>query len=281
MKFAPTVLMCFAAFAASDVRSEDPPPKSSHDTRMIASHGHRIAFHVTPGRQPAIVLDAGGGMDSTYWDALVPELAKRTGREIITYDRAGFGASDEVKGPWSLRSATDDLAAGLTRLGATHGVILVAHSLAGEIATSLALQRPKWLAGAVLVDANVPEFFNDAVIEQTMAQYAPAVQAARAAPTSKEARQLVALADSFVETHRAFHKMAWPDAVPVVVIVSEKTPFEGVPDAAQWWRDAHAQFAKAGPGRRLVVADRSSHDVAHDRPDTIVQAVVDLAGDKR
>jgi len=111
------------------------------------------------GASPAIVLDAGGGLDARYWDTLVPELAKRTGREIITYDRAGFGTSDEVSGPWNLQSATDDLANGLAKLGATQGVIMVSHSLAGEIATELAIQHPHWLAGAVLVDANVPDFF--------------------------------------------------------------------------------------------------------------------------
>src|ERR1700704_17889 len=69
---------------------------------LIDVDGHKIAFHVTPGHGPIIVLDAGGGLDSSYWDAFVPELAKRTGSEIITYDRAGFGASDNVDGFWNV-----------------------------------------------------------------------------------------------------------------------------------------------------------------------------------
>lgn len=248
-------------------------------TRLIASNGHEVAFHIAPGRLPAIVLDAGGGLDSTYWDKLVPEISKRTGREVITYDRAGFGASDEVRGPWNLQSATDDLANGLEALGATKGVILVSHSLAGEIATTLALRHPKWLDGAVLVDANVPEFFTDDVIAIMGQQYAPAVQAAKAAPDSKEARQLISLAASFSETSKAFHELAWPQAVPAIVIVSEQTPFD-TPTAAQWWRDAHSQFVKGVHNRRLVVAERSSHDVVHDRPDVIIAAIANLAAGK-
>jgi pimeloyl-ACP methyl ester carboxylesterase len=248
-------------------------------THMIARDGHRTAFHVTPGRSPIIVLDAGGGLDSTYWSALVPVLAKQTGSEIITYDRAGFGASDEVKGPWDVKSATADLANGLEELGATQDVILVSHSIAGEIATYLVRQHPDWISGAVLVDANIPEFFSDAEIGRMTKVYAPIIKAAKASPPTNASRQLLAVTASFPETSRAFHKLAWPNSVPVIVIVSEKTPFE-TPQDAQLWRDAHRQFAERAANRQLVIADRSSHDVAHDRPDVIEKAIADMIARK-
>jgi pimeloyl-ACP methyl ester carboxylesterase len=245
-------------------------------THLIDVDGHKIAFHVTPGHAPTIVLDAGGGLDSSYWDAFVPELAKRTGSEVITYDRAGFGASDDVTGAWNVHSATRDLAVGLEKLHATHHVVLVSHSIAGEIATYLVGQHPEWFVGAVLVDANVPDFFTADEITKMMAIYEPILASTRAAPPSKPGRQLLAVADSFVETSREFHGVAWPASVPAIVIVSEKTPFEAAADA-QWWKDAHAQFAKHAPNRRLVSAAGSSHDVVHDRPDVILSAISDMA----
>ncbi|MGW7002652.1 alpha/beta fold hydrolase [Streptomyces sp. NPDC054933] len=54
-----------------------------------------------------------------------------------------------------------------------------------------------------------------------------------------------------------------------------KTPFD-TPEDAQLWRDAHQQFVKAAPNRRLVVAERSSHDIPIDRPDVVVSAVDDM-----
>lgn len=255
-------------------------PSGAASTQMIAREGHRTAFHVTPGHLPVIVLDAGGGLDSTYWDTLVPVLAKRTGSEIITYDRAGFGASDEVKGPWDLKSATADLANGLKVLGATHDVILVAHSIAGEIATYLAHQHADWIAGAVLVDANVPEFFTDREINRLIELYAPLLEAAKAAPPTIASRQLLAVSASFPETTRAFHRTSWPHSIPAIVIVSEKTPFEA-PEDVQAWRDAHREFAAGASNRQLIVAEKSSHDVAHDRPDVIVKAIADMIARKR
>ena len=86
----------------------------------------------------------------------MPEIARQTGAQIITYDRVGVGQSAEVPGPWSLTAAIDDLDAGLRALGATKGVVLVSHSLAGEIATGITTRHPDWFAGGVMVDANVP-----------------------------------------------------------------------------------------------------------------------------
>jgi pimeloyl-ACP methyl ester carboxylesterase len=249
--------------------------------QLINCGGHKIAFHARPGSLPAIVLDAGGGLDSSYWDSLVPQLAKRTGSMIITYDRAGMGESDEVPGPWSPRSATDDLACGLRKLGATDHVILVSHSLAGQIATYLTRQHPEWFSGVVLVDASVPDFYTEDSIAKQQVLYASVIAAIKSAPPSKPGRQLLALSESFVETSRSFHKVTWPERVPAIVIVSEKTPFEAnTPTAdaasAQWWRDAQAQFVKSASNRRLIVAAGSSHDVAHDRPDVVIDAVMDM-----
>jgi pimeloyl-ACP methyl ester carboxylesterase len=260
----------------SSITSAWAEPAPSAATHLIDVDGHKIAFHVTPGHGPTIVLDAGGGNDSSYWDQFAPELAKRTGSKIITYDRSGFGASDDVSGAWNVHGATRDLAVGLEKLHATDRVILVSHSLAGEIATYLVGQHPKWFLGAVLVDANVPDFYTDAAIARAEAMYAPIVAATKAAPPSKSGRQLLALSESFVETSREFHRATWPASVPVIVIVAEKPPFEDPADA-QWWKDSHAQFAKRAPNRRLVNATGSSHDVARDRPEAIFSAISEIA----
>lgn len=49
---------------------------------MISNNGHAPAFNVTPGTLPAIVHDAGGGLDSPQWDKVAPVLAEDTGSMI-------------------------------------------------------------------------------------------------------------------------------------------------------------------------------------------------------
>ncbi|MET8976897.1 alpha/beta hydrolase [Streptomyces sp. NPDC004539] len=254
--------------------SADPP--AGPTTHLIDHDGRRLAFHVTPGRSPAIVLDAGGGEDSSYWKDLAPRLASATGSEIVTYDRAGLGDSDDAPGPWDPRRAAGDLTAGLRELGVTRDAILVAHSQAGEVATYATLAHPGLVAGAVLVDANLPQFFTDGQITRLVTLGKPQVDAAKADPSTKANRQLAATAESFVPVHRAFHRVSWPDGVPATVVVSEKTPFDGSPQDVRAWHDAAAAFARAGTGRVLVTAAGSSHDVPVDRPGLVLGEIEKL-----
>lgn len=272
------VALSLSAFSIGSL-AQTPPVWSTHD---LSIRGHHLTFHVLPGSLPALVLDAGGGADSSYWDSILPELAKRTGSEIITYDRAGFGASDEVPPPYKIEDAVSDLESGLTQLGATHRLVLIPHSYAGAIAIYLAMRHPDWISGAVLVDANVPEFFTDEEVAHMGPMIQPMVAEEAAAHPSKQTRTLKAITDAYFETSRAFHKAAWPDSIPCVVIVSERTPFPpSMTFDTALWLQAHKDFANKAPNRTLIFAKGSSHDIAHDRPELIVEATVKLVDQLR
>jgi pimeloyl-ACP methyl ester carboxylesterase len=240
---------------------------------MISNDGHRLAFYVTPGRAPAIVLDSGGGEDHTQWKDIVPQLSKATGSQIITYDRAGLGDSDEVKGPWDGRAAAADLQAGLRELGVTRDVVLAGHSQAGEVAHYFVLANPGVVSGAVLVDANLPPFFTETENRRLVALGAPQIEQLKKTPSTRANRQLIATADHFGPTHDAFHKVSWPDSVPAVYLVSERTPFDGSPQDVQRWRAAATAFVEAGPDRTLVTAEGSSHEIPTDRPALVLEQI--------
>lgn len=175
-----------------------------------------------------------------------------------------------MPGPWKVENAVSDLEAGLRELGVTRDVILVSHSQAGEVATYFTRAHRETVSGTVLVDANLPQLYTDGTIARLMALSTPQVEAAKADPSTKENRRLVATAANYVPAHRAYHRVSWPDSVPATVIVSGKTPFEGSPEDARLWREAAAAFVEAGPDRTLVTAEGSSHDVPVDRPDLVL-----------
>ena len=264
------VVTLFFSACAMESLAQAPPALS---TRDVVVHGHHLTFHVLPGRLPALVLDAGGGADSSYWDSIVPELAKRTGSEIVTYDRAGFGTSDEVPPPYRIEDAVADLESGLMQLGITHDLVLIPHSYAGTIATYLAIRHPDWISGAVLVDTNLPEFFTDEEVAHLGPIIQPMVAEEAAAHPSKQTRTNKAITDAFADTSHAFHKAAWPDSIPCAVIVSEQTPFPpSMTSDTALWIQAHKDFAAKSPNRTFIFAKGSSHNIAHDRPELIVEA---------
>ncbi|WP_370105549.1 alpha/beta fold hydrolase [Streptacidiphilus sp. BW17] len=247
---------------------------------MITNQGHKLAFYVTPGRLPAIVLDAGGGLDASYWNKIVPVLAEDTGSEIITYDRSGEGRSSDVPGPWRAQNAASDLAAGLTQLGVTKDAVLVSHSLAGEIATYFVNEHPHWIVGAVLVDASLPEFYTPSETARIVAANQQQIAALRQQPQTRATRQLLAEADNYGPVHLAYHAMAWPQNVPAIAIVSSQTPFPTPLDAGLW-RQAQQEFVSAAPNRHLIVAEHSSHDIPLDRPDVVISAVQEMVNQVR
>jgi pimeloyl-ACP methyl ester carboxylesterase len=133
------------------------------------------------------------------------------------------------------------------------------------------------LSGAVLVDANVPQFFTDQQTQRLIALTTPQIEALKKAPSTKANRQLIATAQDFGPTHHAYHEISWPDSVPVSYIVSDKTPFDGSPQDAQRWRDAAADFVAAGPHRTLTTAPGSSHNVPQDKPALVAKEVEKMA----
>ena len=231
---------------------------------MTSTGGHKLAFYVTPGRAPAIVLDAGGGLDHSYWKKLVPVLARETGSEIITYDRSGEGKSSDVPGAFDPKAAADDLDIGLKQVGVTHDVVLVSHSEAGEIATNLVNDHPGVVAGAVLVDASLPEFYSADETARIVGANTPQVAALKKQPLTQATRQLLSAAENYGPAHSVYHSMTWPASVPVNVIASTSTPFNTKIDARRW-HDAQKEFANAASNRRLTTL-KSSHDIPLDRP---------------
>ncbi|MFI5775422.1 alpha/beta fold hydrolase [Streptomyces sp. NPDC051658] len=151
----------------------------------------------------------------------------------------------------------------------------MSHSQAGEVATYFTRGNRQLVSGAVLVDASLPELYTDEEIARLVAANKPQVDAAKADPSTKENRQLIATAENYAPMHQAYHQVSWPDSVPATVIVSEKTPFDGSPEDAQLWRDAAAAFA--GPDRTLITAEGSSHDIPIERPDLVLSEIEKMA----
>ena len=248
-----------------------PTAKATAGLHMIPNGGHQLAFYVTPGHLPAIVLDAGGGNGASSWNKVAPVLAKQTGSEIITYDRSGEGKSTAVPGPWIAQHAVADLHAGLTALGVGDHIVLVSHSLAAEIATYYVRKYPGDIDGAVLVDASLPTFYTNSEVARIVAATTPLIAEAKKAPSTQATRQLLAEAVNYGPVHSAYHTLTWPQSVPATVIVSADTPYTGAD--ADWWRQAAATFVKDAPNRRYVTALKSSHDIEIDRPDVIITEV--------
>ena len=103
------------------------------------------------GSGPATaILEAGTNSDSTTWFRVQSLLAKKM--RACSYDRAGYGFSDEGPMPRGLGADVSDLRALITASGIKAPVILVGHSLGANIVRRYAELYRTDVVGMVLVD---------------------------------------------------------------------------------------------------------------------------------
>lgn len=148
------LLLCGRAAAAEP---------DSHKQEVFAWwRGYEVApFATTPdGRKlryfcqgrggPVALLESGLGSGAWSWRTVQPQMAKMT--RVCSYDRAGYGASDEAKDSRDIDALAADLAVVAKAVGQGKPVVLVGHSLGGPIVRQFAYHHPRMVAGLVLVD---------------------------------------------------------------------------------------------------------------------------------
>jgi pimeloyl-ACP methyl ester carboxylesterase len=250
--------------------------------KLVDVGGYNLNFRIIPGQGPAILLESGGGMDSTEWAALAPRLAQETGATVIAYDRAGFGKSDLPETKYDLREDTAALWRGLRTLGLDQDLILVGHSYGGFLIRFEAAEHPDTVRGMIFVDPFTVEFVDMFGIEycnnHPMMGKLP-FDTSRPETLSKWQRALVRMAgapgSNLAEKIVVMRKAVIPEGIPVRVITSG-TAFLPKPEEQKAWRESHERFTASIKGAILVVAEKSGHMIPFSQPDLIVSVVSEV-----
>jgi pimeloyl-ACP methyl ester carboxylesterase len=238
---------------------------------LVDVGGYRLHFRIVDGRSPTIVLESGGGADSSEWSSLQPQLARLTGLAVVSYDRAGFGESDLPSTPYNASEEVAGLQKGLKRLGLAKEVLLVGHSYGGLLNQLYAYKYPKSVRGIVLIDPNTVAFV-DAIggPRQLMEIPFPTTP-----PLSKLQQAGIRQVTAFDKTIELVRKTAIPRHIPVTVITAGK-PWWPTQKQSAAYRAGHEAIVAGAPNRSLVVADGSGHNIPGERPDVVISSIQDL-----
>lgn len=120
--------------------------------KLIDVGGYSLHIHTTGEGGPAVILDAGGGCNSLDWALVQPEIAKFT--QVCSYDRAGFGWSEESSSTRTSQNFAKELHTLLQNAAIPTPYILVGHSLGGLNVRLYASLWPDEVAGIVLVESS-------------------------------------------------------------------------------------------------------------------------------
>ena len=111
--------------------------------------GHEIYYeqHGTSG--PLLVLVSGYFGITNNWQPLISKL--KSDHQLIAFDNRGYGRSSKPESPaaYSIPRHAEDLGAVLKSANVNSKVILVTHSMGGNIASAFTLSNPDLVSGII------------------------------------------------------------------------------------------------------------------------------------
>jgi pimeloyl-ACP methyl ester carboxylesterase len=222
-----------------------------------------------------------GGLTTDWYD-LQNQLAGFT--RVCSYDRPGGpgSRSDPAPTPRTARDFVADLHALLHVAHVPGPYVLAGHSNSGLFSVLYASTHPRQVAGLVLIDAVHP-----ATIKRRLAMLKPLVS-----PQEWEAlRQLMItvpprLVDpegidiwtSERQTRVALRRSPLRP-MPLVVLAHghpDDPPPPFVEHEERLWQQLQRELAQLVSGGRLVVATESGHDIPHEQPELVLDAIRDV-----
>jgi pimeloyl-ACP methyl ester carboxylesterase len=241
--------------------------------------GRRLFLRCTGHRGPTVVFE--GGLTSDWYE-LQNQMAPFT--RVCSYDHPNgpWSRSDPAPTPRTARDFVADLHTLLRVAGVPGPYVLAGHSNGGLFTLLYASTHPRQVAGLVLIDAVHP-----ATIKRRLAMLKPILP-----PEEWEAaRQLmitvrhqlvdperVDIWTSERQTRKALRRS--PIRSMPLVVLAHGHPDDPPPPYVEleepFWRQLQRELAQLVPGGRLVIATESGHDIHHEQPELVLDAIRDV-----
>ena len=109
----------------------------------------RIAYEVHGEGKTALIFVHGWSCDRTYWEKQVASFSKDF--KVVSIDLAGHGESGLGRKSWTIEAFGGDVATVVKKLGLKR-VILIGHSMGGDVIAEAARQLPGVVAGLIMID---------------------------------------------------------------------------------------------------------------------------------
>jgi pimeloyl-ACP methyl ester carboxylesterase len=241
--------------------------------------GRRLFLRCVGHRSPTVVFE--GGLTHDWYD-LQNQLAPFTRTCSWDHPNGPWSRSDPAPTPRTARDFVADLHTLLHVARVPGPYVLAGHSNGGLYSQLYASTHPRQVAGLVLIDAVHPAYH-----QRRLAMLKPLLppevwealrQDAMAVPHRLTDPEQVDIWTSERQTRQALrHSPLRP--MPLVVLTHGRPEDPGAPFVEQderLWRQLQRELAHLVPGGRLVVTTNSGHDIQHEQPELVLDAIGDV-----
>ncbi len=232
--------------------------KGISGTQRVAVGGHKLNITCMGTGEPTVIFEAGGGENLSTWAAVQPAVAGFT--RACAYDRADLGGSDSGPLPRDHTQIVSELHA-LLRNGCLPGpLVLIGHSLGGQMIHVYASTYPQEVAGLVFVDSTPAGFFG-------LRALLPSERVVPCDPSGAECASF--------ETSQSEVLAAGPlPGVPTVVFVAGM--HGGGPEFQALWLELQIDLAHTVPDGMLNLVPDCGHFIQSCRPALITDAIQNM-----
>ncbi len=145
------LMLAAAVFGVSCAGNSAVAAKTPTSARIATSpDGISIAYEADGRGAPALVFVHGWSCDRSYWKGQLGPFARDF--QVVAVDLAGHGKSGRGRRVWTMDAFGGDVAAVVERLGLKK-VILIGHSMGGDVVVAAARRLRGRVAGLVWIDA--------------------------------------------------------------------------------------------------------------------------------
>jgi pimeloyl-ACP methyl ester carboxylesterase len=245
----------------------------------VRVHGYSVTVDCTGAGTPTVILFTGFGGSLTTWKNIQRHLARRT--RVCSYDRLGEGTSSKPRGTQTLASNARLLHAVLAKLDVHGPLVLVGHSIGGDIAASYARTYPRSSSGLVLFDATPVGYlqFTLRLIPPTAQGLAKTLRAQAISITSGHNQErLKVTAANWAPPGALGHR-------PVDVVEHAPGTLAAAGKYARplqnRWASGQLGLARLSSRSQVIIATRSGHNIYLDQPRLALDVINAVIGETR
>lgn len=219
-----------------------------------------------------IILEAGLGMDSETWTEIQTKLSENY--RVISYDRSGYGKSDNSELTRTIDNITQDLNLLLETVESSAPYILVGHSLGGYVIRHFAELYPEKVSGMVMIDSyheNLFKMLQDSTSETDWNKYLGTGQTNKDTLNGFESEKV-----EFMETVLSNERFKIPSKIPVHVLTSLE-PSEDTSQFVNVIMDLHEKlslsFVTENDNVNQTITKSSGHFIYLNESELVISAV--------
>jgi pimeloyl-ACP methyl ester carboxylesterase len=267
-----------------NLKANDLPPMQG---QRYDIGGYKLHIHCLGQGSPTIIIDAGLGDDSSDWERVLTQSSKIS--KTCVYDRPGYGWSDVGPKPRSSHRIALELNLLLKQANIPPPYLLVGHSFGGFNMRLFAAHHPQDVIGLILIDAshenqyerlgiNLPppskrqrNVFVKTPLEHIKAND-PKPYALRDRAFRSASLEIAALSLSSEQVRSE----GLIPIIPLMVISRGLAEWKNTPNAEQrekTWLILQQELARLSPFSQHQFANSSGHNIPHEQPEIILDAI--------